>query len=507
MTLTVAAPLRLEARALRRGCRASNVVTTGMGRQRAVTGGKRLAAAHEGRIRGAVVAAGIAGGLAPGLEPGTVVVADEVRVADGSLEPIRLPSAPVLANALRRAGFSVVVGPLVSASRLARGAERIRLAETGAVAVDMETAWLLDPLRSPGLDPRALAAVRVVVDTLDHELVSAATVRSLRRATQVLRSMGDVLEQWASAVGARDVVLPVPRSFCAGVDRAIEIVERALDRFGAPVYVRRQIVHNTHVVRGLEAAGAVFVEELDQVPAGATVVLAAHGVAPSVRAEAERRELRVIDATCPLVAKVHHEARQHRAQGTRVVLIGHADHEEIVGTLGEVPEAVVISGPDEVAALDAPPGEPMAYLTQTTLAVDETAAVVAALRERFDDLREPASDDICYATQHRQEAVVAIAGGCDLILVVGSANSSNSNRLVEVARRTGRPAHLIEDETELDLAWLKGVATVGITAGASAPELLVDRVVAALGRLGPVTVDEQHVVEESVQFRLPREVR
>jgi len=236
-------------------------------------------------------------------------------------------------------------------------------------------------------------------------------------------------------------------------------------------------------------------------------VLAAHGVAPAVRAEADGRDLRMIDATCPLVAKVHHEARQHRSQGTRIVLIGHAEHEEMVGTLGEAPEAVVISKPAEVAGLDILADQPVAYLTQTTLAVDETAAVVEALRERFEDLREPASDDICFATQHRQEAVVAIAGGCDLILVVGSANSSNSNRLVEVARRTGRPAHLVEDETELDLEWLAGVATVGITAGASAPDVLVDRVVTALAQLGPVSVDEQHVVEESVQFRLPREVR
>jgi 4-hydroxy-3-methylbut-2-enyl diphosphate reductase len=272
--------------------------------------------------------------------------------------------------------------------------------------------------------------------------------------------------------------------------------------------VRRQIIHNTHVVDDLAAAGAIFVRELDEVPDGAVTVLAAHGVSPTVRADAGRRDLRVIDATCPLVAKVHAEVRTRRDAGYSIVLIGHEDHEEIAGTRGEAPDAIhVIATPEEVADLAVPDPDKVAYLTQTTLALDETAAVIERLRERFPNVVGPRANDICYATQNRQLAVRELVGRVDLMLVVGSVNSSNSNRLVEVARRDGVAAHLVEDETQLDLSWLAGVRRIGVTAGASAPEHLVQRVVERLASLGRVRVAEHAVVDEDVQFTLPVEVR
>jgi len=313
----------------------------------------------------------------------------------------------------------------------------------------------------------------------------------------------------AAVVGAgvsrRRILLAAPRSFCAGVERAIDVVERALQRYGRPVYVRRQIVHNTHVVRDLESKGAIFVEELSDVPDGAVVVLAAHGVAPSVRDEADRRSLLTVDATCPLVAKVHREARRYADAGYAIVLVGHADHEEIVGTVGEAPDEIaLVATVDDVLRLQLPADRPVAYLTQTTLATDETGQVVDALRTRFPSLEGPAADDICYATQNRQDAVRLLAAECDVILVVGSRNSSNSNRLVEVARRAGCAAHLVEDEGEIDPSWIDGAATIGLTAGASAPEAIVQRVVDALGA---DEVVERHLVVESVHFTLPPEVR
>jgi 4-hydroxy-3-methylbut-2-enyl diphosphate reductase len=291
--------------------------------------------------------------------------------------------------------------------------------------------------------------------------------------------------------------------------RAIEIVKRALERYGAPVYVRRQIVHNLHVVRELEALGAIFVEELDEVPPSATVVFAAHGVSPAVRSQAdERRDLTVIDATCPLVAKVHTEARRYAAQGHHLVLIGHGDHEEIQGTLGEAPGRFhLVEGPRDVAGLDLDPSQPVAYLTQTTLATDETAEIVAALRRRFPRVVAPPADDICYATQNRQDAVRSIAHRCDLMLVVGSANSSNTARLVEVARREGCRAELIEDASHLQLGWLEGVGTIGLTAGASAPDFLVHDVLETLRLLGPVSLSETTTTQETVHFALPTQVR
>jgi 4-hydroxy-3-methylbut-2-enyl diphosphate reductase len=297
------------------------------------------------------------------------------------------------------------------------------------------------------------------------------------------------------------VVLAAPRSFCAGVERAIEIVERVLDRQRPPVYVRKQIVHNTHVVAELGERGAVFVEELDEVPDGATVVFSAHGVSPAVRAEADRRGLIVIDATCPLVAKVHAEARRFAARGDTVVLVGHRGHEEVDGTLGEAPHrTVLVQSAAEAAALDVEDPSRVSYLTQTTLAVDEAAEVVGALRERFPDLRGPASDDICYATTNRQDAVRAIATESDVVLVVGSANSSNSIRLVEVAERAGTPAYLIDGPGDLRPEWTDGARVVGVTAGASAPPKLVDAVVAALG--APEVV-ERETVRETIEFTVP----
>ncbi|MEG3630564.1 4-hydroxy-3-methylbut-2-enyl diphosphate reductase [Streptomyces poriticola] len=307
---------------------------------------------------------------------------------------------------------------------------------------------------------------------------------------------------------ARRVLLAGPRSFCAGVERAIEIVEQALRTRGSPVYVRKQIVHNVTVVEDLAGRGAVFVEELDEVPDDATVVFSAHGVSPAVRQEAARRGLEVIDGTCPLVAKVHAEARRFAARGDTVVLVGHAGHEEVEGTLGEAPESMMlVQSADEARELAPADGRRISYLTQTTLAVDETAEVVGALRERFPQLKEPPSEDICYATTNRQAALQAIVAEADLVLVVGSRNSSNSVRLVELARRGGTPAELIDRAGDIRPEWLAGVRTVGLTAGASAPPALVTEVVTRLGDFGPVRVEEREIARETVHFDLPPAVR
>jgi len=295
------------------------------------------------------------------------------------------------------------------------------------------------------------------------------------------------------------------------VERAIEIVERALDQYGPPVYVRKQIVHNVHVVRELEDRGAVFVEAIEEVPPGATVVFSAHGVSPEVRRGAARRDLHVIDATCPLVTKVHAEARRFAGAGYTIFLVGHDGHEEVEGTTGEAPDAIRLvdgmGGLDGLSEGEVMDPHKVAYLTQTTLAVDEVSEVVETLRERFPNLTGPGSDDICYATQNRQDAVKALAGACDLLLVIGSGNSSNSRRLVEVAEREGCPARLIDDEADVRLDWLPGVTTVGVTAGASAPDILVERVVNALAGLGALEVEYRQVVDEAVRFTLPVELR
>ncbi|MGQ0715826.1 MAG: 4-hydroxy-3-methylbut-2-enyl diphosphate reductase [Pseudonocardiales bacterium] len=311
-----------------------------------------------------------------------------------------------------------------------------------------------------------------------------------------------------SPAGARTVLLASPRSFCAGVERAIAVVEQLLDQRGGPIYVRKQIVHNIHVVVDLQARGAIFVDELDAVPDGATLVFSAHGVSPAVRTEAADRGLEVIDATCPLVTKVHTEARRFADRGDTVILIGHAGHEEVEGTLGEAPDqTILVQTADEAAELEVADPARVSYLTQTTLAVDETTEIVRALRARFPALRGPASDDICYATTNRQDALKAIAEESDLVLVVGSTNSSNSVRLVELAHRRGIPSYLIDDPRDIRPEWLDGVSVVGLTAGASAPPRLVEAVIAALAELGPVTVAERETTRETVHFTLPAAVR
>ncbi|MDQ1713894.1 MAG: 4-hydroxy-3-methylbut-2-en-yl diphosphate reductase [Frankiaceae bacterium] len=310
-------------------------------------------------------------------------------------------------------------------------------------------------------------------------------------------------------MGSRRVLLAKPRGYCAGVDRAVQTVERALEVYGAPVYVRKQIVHNAHVVRRLESLGAVFVEEADEVPVGATCVLSAHGVAPTVYDEAAARSLRVIDATCPLVTKVHVEARRFAEDDYDILLIGHEGHEEVVGTTGEAPAHIrLVDGVADVSAVSVRDPSRVAYLSQTTLSVDETNSVVDALRTRFPLLQGPPSDDICYATQNRQTAVKEIAASSELVLVVGSRNSSNSVRLVEVARDAGAAAaYLVDDASQIDADWLSGVETVGVTSGASVPEDLVADVLNWLALRGYGDVTEVNAAEEHLLFALPQELR
>jgi 4-hydroxy-3-methylbut-2-enyl diphosphate reductase len=305
----------------------------------------------------------------------------------------------------------------------------------------------------------------------------------------------------------KKVLLASPRGYCAGVERAVETVEKALDLYGPPVYVRKQIVHNLHVVRDLEARGAVFVDEETEVPEGATVVFSAHGVAPSVHANAASRRLQTIDATCPLVTKVHVQARRYAAEGYTVVLIGHAGHEEVVGTMGEAPNAIVlVESVADVGRLDLGTAK-VAYVTQTTLSVDETGEIITALRARFPDIYAPKREDICYATSNRQWAVKEMLSEIDLLLVIGSRNSSNSNRLVEVARAGGVAAHLIDDESEIDATWMDGVEVVGVTSGASAPEKLVEGVCDWFRARGVDDIQAYRLVDEDVEFRLPVELR
>jgi 4-hydroxy-3-methylbut-2-enyl diphosphate reductase len=468
MSAVIGTPLSIESWAV------PGSVRLGMGKRAALPDGD------------AFLVAGVAGGLGPSVRPGDVVVAPDA-------------SAPLLAGALRRLGLTVHIGPIHTSDHIVTGAERRAYS---ALAVDMET----ERLRAAA-GHRPFAAVRAVSDGVGAPLWSPGTLGRGVRALKALRTAAPALRQWAGAIGGREVLLAAPRSFCAGVERAIEVVERALQSRGAPVYVRRQIVHNAHVVRRLSEMGAVFVEELDDVPAGSTVVFAAHGVSPTVRAAARERDLDVIDATCPLVTKVHSEVKRYAGRGETVFLIGHGDHEEVVGTLGEAPADIVlvedVAAASKVTAHD--PGR-VAYAMQTTLAVDEAEEIASVLRERFPSLHAPRREDICYATTNRQQAVRAIARDCDLVLVVGSGNSSNSLRLVEVAEREGARAHLVEDAGEIELAWLAGARTVGITAGASAPPHLVDDIVAGLSGLGPVTARESRVGAENVQFALPKEV-
>jgi 4-hydroxy-3-methylbut-2-en-1-yl diphosphate reductase len=488
--LTVLAPLSLEAHAVRAGAPWARVHRIGMGPRRAARG----AGSVEG---GAVLIAGFGGALDPELEPGDVVLASEVRGPTGTT-PCHDPA--ILAGVLRRGGLRVRVGPIASSQRLVVRDRRRTLQRTGALVVDMESAWL-----APATRAHPLVTLRVVLDTHRQELHRPLrTLAGAAVAYRTLRRACALAEGWARALGPREVVLASPRASCAGVVRAIEVVERALEDRGAPIYVRKQIVHNAHVVADLERRGAVFVDEVDEVPLGATVIFSAHGVSPAVRAAAARRRLDVIDATCPLVSKVHAEARRFARSGFDIVLVGHEGHEEVEGTFGEAPHRMhVIAGADEVDRVEVEDPQRVAYLTQTTLAIDETAGVVDALRMRFPSLVGPASSDICYATQNRQDAVRALAYDCDTVLVVGSRNSSNSRRLVEVAQRAGRPAALVEDGADIPPELLIDCRRVGLTAGASAPEAVVEGVVRALDGLGGASVRERAVAREDVHFKLP----
>jgi 4-hydroxy-3-methylbut-2-enyl diphosphate reductase len=500
--LTVCAPLGVEARALRRGLRAGGagdqvqVIRTGYGPARSAAAAASIATS----VPGTLAVAGVGGGLTSDLQVGDVVVADQVT---GGAATISCGSAPLLAGELRRAGLRVRTGPIATVDHLVRQGDHAQLAATGAIAVDMESAALL-----AGAAGRPAVVIRAISDTPDHPLISPRTVTGGLAALRSLRRAAPVLAQWAAAAGPRRVLLASPRSFCAGVERAIEIVELALERHGAPVYVRKQIVHNATVVADLERAGAIFVDELGEVPDGAKVVFSAHGVSPEVRQEAARRRLDTVDATCPLVAKVHAEARRFAADGYLVALIGHAGHEEVDGTMGEAPAAMaLVESTADVARLrPADPGK-VAYLMQTTLAADEATGIVDAITDRFPAATGPGTDDICYATTNRQRAVRAIADRSDLVLVAGSVNSSNSQRLVETAQRAGTTAYLVDGPGDIRLDWLAGASTVGIAAGASAPPAIVGQIVAALAGLGDVQTEDVVVATESIQFGLPKELR
>jgi 4-hydroxy-3-methylbut-2-enyl diphosphate reductase len=495
------AAMAAEERALRAGAPRASVVRSGVGPRRA----RRTAALVAGAPAAGVAVVGFGGALAQELEPGELVVATELRARDGTVRA-QCPGAEVVAAMLCRAGLPARTGPIVSVhSPVLGGRARAALRRSsGALLADMESVWL-----APAAAGRPFVVVRAVLDSPSHEpwrpILGA---RSGLSAADGLRAAAGVLSDWADVIRPRELVLAAPRASCAGVERAIEVVERTLDRYGPPVYMRKQIVHNRHVVSELERRGAVCVDNLDEVPDGATVVFSAHGVSPQVREQARRKALNVIDATCPLVSKVHAEARRFADDGYSIVLVGHEGHEEIEGTAGEAPSSVtVIATAEEVDHLNVEDPSRVAYLTQTTLAVDETKGVVSRLRERFPDIVGPRSDDICYATQNRQDAVKALARTCDLVLVVGSRNSSNSNRLVEVAQRHGCKAHLLDEQAGIDPRWFDGVERVGVTAGASSPERIVRRIVGALSMLGPMSVAEHAVAAEEVTFTLPREVR
>ncbi len=493
------APLRLEARAVTRGAPDLDVVRTGAGPARAAAFAGTLVSS---RRPSAVAVAGVAGGLRPGVQPGTIVVADRVLAEDGTVVAV-LESAGIIAAELRDRGAPVTVGPVISTARLVEGAaRRADLAATGALAVDCETACLLG---APWGVPAAV--VRVIADTPERELRSLATFSGGVKALKGLSAAAPVLYGWGRTVATRQVLLAGPRSFCAGVERAIATVERALERYGRPLYVRRQIVHNRHVVQDLEERGAVFVQELDEVPPGSTVVLSAHGVAPGVRREAEARELTVVDATCPLVAKVHREVRRFADRGYQMVLIGHAGHDETEGTLGESDDISLVTTVEDIDKLDVRDPDRLAYITQTTLSPTDVAGIVSELSDRYPAVVGPHAADICYATQNRQDAVVAIAEECDLMIVVGSSNSSNAARLVEVSERAGCRAVLVEDESELRFEWLRYAGTVGVTAAASTPPHLVERVVIALRGVGALSVETRTTRTENVNFPLPMEVR
>ncbi len=413
------------------------------------------------------------------------VYSDEPRFADAVTERFTGVSCRSVADLARRP----TTGPAVA----------VRRGSTGATIATADDALLVAALRATGVPVRSACG---------DVAGPVPTIVLPPRPDAALAGVAAAVERWWTAHGDRIVLMGAPRSACAGVDRAVEIVELALARIGAPVYVRKQIVHNEHIVAGLAARGAVFVESVDEVPEGATIVFSAHGVSPAVRRAAAERQLVTIDATCPLVAKVHSEARQHVKAGRTVVYIGHAGHEESEGTLGESPDAMhLVETADDVDRLEIGPKQDVAFLTQTTLATDEVNEIVAALRRRFPGAKGPRGEDICYATTNRQNAVREVARRADLVLVVGSRTSSNAHRLVEVATRSGAPAVLVEDATELDPALLRGTTHVGVTAAASTPESLVEELVGAISTLGRTDVQELRVAREDITFTLPASLR
>lgn len=495
-SLVVATATGVEAAAVRPGLSGATLVRAGVRARR----GDRVRSALTMNHAAALGITGVAGALVDGIGPGEVVVADEVRSSAGTY---RLAAAPLLVAALREAGLTVHLGPIRQSGHLVGRGEHAALAKDGSIAVDMESGTLLQLV-----DGVPAAVVRIVSDTPDRPLWSPSTVTGGLTALRSLRTVGPVLRRWVAATGDRRLVMASPRSFCAGVERAIRIVDSLLQTRQSPVYVRKQIVHNSRVVHGLEGRGAVFVDELAEVPDGATVVFSAHGVAPAVRSEAAQRGLDVVDATCPLVAKVHTEAKRFVRDGHTVLLIGHAGHEEVEGTLGEEPaHTVLVQSVQDAELVQVRDPDQVAYLMQTTLAADEAADLVGILRSRFPRLRGPESDDICYATTNRQHAVREVARQSDLVLVAGSENSSNSRRLVEVAQREGAEAHLVDAAAQISLDWLVGARTIGISAGASAPAEVVDEIVAALGALGRVRIDTHETTTEKINFTLPKEVR
>ena len=442
---------------------------------------------------------GVAGGLAPELRTGDLVVASELRES-GSTRVQALPAAPLVAAAFRRAGLGVRLGPLVSSPRYVRGRERADLAASGAVAVDMESAWVMGSLVD-----HPLAVVRAISDTTDRGPVLGGA-----RALGSLLAVRAVLERWARACGERDVILASPRSFCAGVERAIETVERALERYGAPVYVRRQIVHNLHVVRDLESKGAVFVEEIADVPPHAVVVLAAHGVSPAVRRQAgERGDLKVIDATCPLVAKVHSEARRYANHDYNLVLVGHADHEEIVGTLGEAPDRFhLVEDVGDVAGLELEPGRPVAYLTQTTLATDETAEIISASPRPVPRPRRAALP----TTSATPPRTARTRCGSSPTGAICSSWSARRIRRIPPASskwRGGRAAGPSSSRTPRSSNWA-GSQRQAPSASRPAPRrptCWCKKCSTPSRSLGPVRLSEERSTEETVRFALPTQVR
>lgn len=518
--LLVLAPLRVEASALRRAGGARHVVVTGMGPAAAQAFRDRDHAAD-----GPVAVAGFCGSLRDGVEPGDIVVANEVR---GPTGVVTLPSAAAVSHSLRQAGLKVHVGSILSTDHVVRGSERTECAADDPLAVDMESFWLVSGVQarhdaaaarravgavgaagaagdvgtagtagaadhggqSTSIARAGTAVVRVVSDSPGSGFGPYGLVASGLKGLRSLTQIGGCLEAWAAAVGARTVLIAAPRSFCAGVCRAIDITEQALAESGAPLYVRREIVHNKHVVDSFRDRGVIFVRELSEVPQEQAVVFAAHGVSPAVRADAQARGLKTIDATCPLVARLHKRARMLVDQGCLVVFIGKKGHDETEGVVGEASDSIVVvedqGDIDQLASANAP----VATLTQTTLVPHEVEGLLAGLRARFPHLKAPQTSDVCYASRNRQAAVRRVAPKCDWFLVIGSTNSSNSKRLMEEAERAGTPAALVDDESDIDLARLVGVRTLGLTAGASAPEVLIERMLAFLRSLGPLEIRE-----------------